>query len=350
MLKKTFILSVVIGSAVAQAFANGVTAHVEQDGFVAIEAENFATQHLDQKRSWHTFSQYNFHHDMQDSDLPHYDDASGGAYIELLPDTRANHHETLVRGENFAEFGGEVAVLSYPVLFETPGTYYIWARAFSTGSEDNGVHFGLNNQWPESSARLQLCDGKDLWTWSSARRVPDNHCGTPNTVSIEVPSAGVHNLMLSMREDGFELDKIILTQDKSFVPQGTAIQPTVSTPSEFPKKQQLKGILQYKRILDAQENFKYVVDKREVGTHQLTLVTLSEKIGQSSFQIMLNGKEVAKFVNPPMQVDNKEIYLSVDGIQLNKNDIVEVKVMPSAHSTNKPTQSLWRALVVGTLR
>ncbi|EWH08803.1 hypothetical protein DS2_15484 [Catenovulum agarivorans DS-2] len=326
--------------------SHAAPSYVEQNGTVVIEAENFAAQHLDNKRRWHIFSQTQFQHKYQDSDLPHFENASRGAYIELLPDTRANHHETLVRGENFAEFGGAVAVLSYPVLFETPGRYYIWARAFSTGSEDNGVHFGLNNQWPESSARLQLCDGKDQWTWSSARRVPENHCGTPNTVTIDVPTAGVHNFMLSMREDGFELDKIILTQDKHFQPNGHSMAETIASQQQFPEKTQLKGILQYKRILDSSENFKYVVDKREVGTHQLTLVTLSQRIGQTSFQILQNGQQIASFTNPKMSVDNKELYLSVDGVSLSKNDIIEVKVQPD--QSGQPTQNLWRALVVGT--
>jgi hypothetical protein len=194
--------------------------HYEVNGAVVIEAEHFAAQHKDEKRQWLIFSESSPAHDYADSDAMHYKDASGGQYIEILPDTRTNHNDTLVRGENFTNIAGKMAILSYPIYFETAGTYYVWARAFSTGSEDNGVHIGINGEWPQSSQRLQLCSGKQKWTWSSAQRIKTNHCGTPNTISIDIPAPGVHNLMISMREDGFELDQLLLTRDTGFTPQG----------------------------------------------------------------------------------------------------------------------------------
>lgn len=202
------------------AHASTVSSYIEINKQVVVEAEDFATQHLADKRRWLVFSNTSVQHPYADSDVAHVKDASGGKYIEILPDTRTNHSETLVRGENFSDQGGQIGVLTYPIYFTHPGRYYIWARAYSTGSEDNGVHFGINGTWPQTSARLQLCTGKHQWTWSSARRVPDNHCGSTNTVYLDVPTAGVHILMVSMREDGFELDKFILTQDQSFKPEG----------------------------------------------------------------------------------------------------------------------------------
>ena len=35
----------------------------------------------------------------------------------------------------------------------------------------------------ESGERMQWCKGKNKWTWSSAQRVEENHCGTPQTIS-----------------------------------------------------------------------------------------------------------------------------------------------------------------------
>lgn len=66
----------------------------------------------------------------------------------------------------------------------TPGAYFIWVRAFSTGPEDNGLHVGVNGEWPESRQRIQLCKGKHEWAWSSAQRVPKNHCGVPQTITL----------------------------------------------------------------------------------------------------------------------------------------------------------------------
>lgn len=199
----------------------------EQKGMVVIEAEHFSSQVQDDVRKWMIFSKDSPSHQLADIDPMHYANASEGKYIEILPDTRTNHNDKLIKGQNFSNMPGKIAVLSYPVKFSTPGKYYVWARAFSTGSEDNGVHIGLNDEWPESSQRLQLCKGKQKWTWSSAQRVKTNHCGVPNTISVTIPTAGVHNIMISMREDGFELDQLLLTQDKSFRPQGIAPQKPV---------------------------------------------------------------------------------------------------------------------------
>lgn len=184
------------------ALSEGAT--IDSDGLVTIEAEDFASQEKDAVRRWVRFDD---------------DSASGGAFLKLLPDTRKTHDDELIRGENFSDVRGAVAVLSYPVIFDQAGRYYIWARAFSTGSEDNSVHFGLNNDWPETAGRMQWCDGKRQWTWSSARRVPDNHCGDALTNWFDVPAAGNYTLNVSMREDGVQLDKIILAKDRSFAPK-----------------------------------------------------------------------------------------------------------------------------------
>jgi hypothetical protein len=39
--------------------------------------------------------------------------------------------------------------------------------------------------------------------------------------TIEVPSAGTHTVNFWMREDGFLMDKIIITSDQAFSPTGT---------------------------------------------------------------------------------------------------------------------------------
>ena len=93
-------------------------------------------------------------------------------------------------------------------------------RAYSTGGEDNGLHLGIDGTWPEESARAQFCSGKNQWTWSSAQRRSSNHCGSPRTVFLTVDTPGEHEVHFSMREDGFELDKVLLVLDESFEPSG----------------------------------------------------------------------------------------------------------------------------------
>jgi hypothetical protein len=72
--------------------------------------------------------------------------AAKNKYIKCLPDTRMTHDDALINGENFSNKPGLLAVLNYKINFSTPGRYYVWARAYSTGSEDNGIHVGLNGE------------------------------------------------------------------------------------------------------------------------------------------------------------------------------------------------------------
>ena len=66
---------------------------------------------------------------------------------------------------------------------------------------------------------MQWCDGKNQWTWSSAQRVPDNHCGVPNTIYLNIDKPGEYIISFSMREDGFELDRWMMTKNSNFKPK-----------------------------------------------------------------------------------------------------------------------------------
>ena len=185
---------------------------------IEIEAENFHfNSNNNSPRQWYIrqAKQHTPFVNIED----HTKNASGGAYIEALPDTRVTHDDTLLRGENFYPTPGAGGIVAYKITVNSPGRYYIWVKAFSSGAEDNGIHVGLDGHWPKSGQRIQLCKGKYNWTWSSAQRVPKNHCGTPNTIYLDIKQAGEHVVMFSMREDGFELDKFVMTKDANITPQ-----------------------------------------------------------------------------------------------------------------------------------
>jgi hypothetical protein len=190
----------------------------EHGGFVFVEAEHFFRQTRAERRAWHLTSGRHTPRVEPDGDPPHVDGASGGAYLEILPDTRRTHDDPLVHGENFSNEPGRLAVLHYKIHFSRAGRYYVWARAYSTGTEDNGLHVGLNGQWPASGRRMQWCEGKDSWRWESRQRTEEEHCGVPHAIFLDVPLPGEHEIQFSMREDGFELDAFILTMDRTFVP------------------------------------------------------------------------------------------------------------------------------------
>ena len=188
----------------------------ETDGLVAVEAENFAIQTETETRKWYITSAMQTPEISPDGDGSHADSASGGAYIEILPDTRRNHSMKLIRGENFSNEPGKLGILVYPVHFNTTGRYYVWVRAYSTGSEDNGIHVGLDGTWPDSGQRLQWCEAKNSWRWESMQRTEAEHCGEPYKIYLDIEQPGLHTIEFSMREDGFEFDKWIMTKDRNF--------------------------------------------------------------------------------------------------------------------------------------
>ncbi|NJK95323.1 MAG: hypothetical protein HC905_10765, partial [Bacteroidales bacterium] len=144
----------------------------ESTGVVAIEAENFFSQTKDDIRKWVIRTGDSKGHSADIAKT-----ASNGAFIEVTPDTRITHDDKLIKGENFSNVAGEMTIVSYKINVVTPGRYYVWVRSYSAGSEDNGVHVGLDGIWPESGQRMQWCEGKNVWTWASKQRTEKNHCG-----------------------------------------------------------------------------------------------------------------------------------------------------------------------------
>lgn len=184
----------------------------EKGGVVAVEAEHFVLQSKDEVRKWYVIDE-SFRSDLEDNDPVHAKSASGGKYLEILPDTRSTHDDKLLHGENFSNAPGKSGVLTYKIFFNTPGKYYVWVRAYSTGTEDNGIHVGLDNEWPESGQRMQWCEGKNQWTWASQRRTQEVHCGEEKLIYLDIKTKGLHTVHFSMREDGFEFDKFVLEQE-----------------------------------------------------------------------------------------------------------------------------------------
>lgn len=190
----------------------------EKKGFVEVEAESYYKQTKCDIRQWYRTSKNESPNIKRDDDEPHYLNASNNGYIEILPDSRVSHDDELIRGENFSDIPGVAAVVHYKVKINTPGRYYVWVRAFATGTEDNGIHVGIDNEWPEHGRKMQWCEGRNQWTWGSKQRTKQEHCGVPKEIYLDIKEAGIHDIQFSMREDGFEFDKFILTSDINYNP------------------------------------------------------------------------------------------------------------------------------------
>ena len=187
----------------------------EKDGLLAVEAEHFFRQTRHDVRAWHLTATDRVPGLKPDGDPAHIAGASGGAYLEALPDTRRTHGDKLVHGQNFQNTAGLMAVLEYKVHVTTPGRYYIWARTHSTGTEDNGLHVGIDGTWPESGQRMQWT-AKNRWFWDSKQRTTKVHTGVPGQLYLDIEKPGEHVIAFSMREDGFEFDRWLMTTDRKF--------------------------------------------------------------------------------------------------------------------------------------
>lgn len=202
-----------IGIALLALLAAAQPPHVE----ITVDAEQYVSQEKDSVRRWQLLTAT--HPAPAGVDATFHPGAWDNAYMKVLPDTRRTHADKLIAGENFSNTPGELAVLHYRVKFPSAGRYYVWVRAYSTGSEDNGIHVGFDGEWPESGRRMQWCEGKNTWRWESKQRTAANHCGEPGKIYLDVASAGWHRVSFSMREDGFEFDRFTLTTNPGFAPQ-----------------------------------------------------------------------------------------------------------------------------------
>ncbi len=185
--------------------------HQQADGIVVIEAEDFDAVDRQHHRKWYRTTVDSAPGVTPDPDPNHAEGASGGTYLEILPDTRVTHADPLVRGVSFTNRPGQCSVLYYPVKIKKPGRYYVWVRMCCTGSEDNGLHVGLDGHWPASGARLQFTGQHGKWQWDSRQRTEQVHTGVLGQIWLDIETPGLHTIMFSMREDGFEFDKFLLT-------------------------------------------------------------------------------------------------------------------------------------------
>ena len=159
-------------------------------------------------------------------------EASGNAYLEALPDRRRNDEEPGTGGLGVTNDKSVSPLLLYDVEFTQTGRYYAWAHAHGKGPAANGLHLGINNEWPRnnlidaSPMRWQFGGG---WRWSQKRRGQMQHSGVKPADGInerdanmwlDIAEPGKYTIYIGMREDGFEIDKFVFTTDPDFVPNG----------------------------------------------------------------------------------------------------------------------------------
>ena len=127
---------------------------------------------------------------------------SGEGAMEAKPNDDVNNNEDFVTLS---------PRLDYTVNFAKAGKYRVWIRGWGRGDSDNSCHVGLDGKAVDSADRIGEFPTEE-WAWLN-----DTHDNEPAV--IEVKEAGVRTLNVWMREDGFILDKILLTRDEKHVPK-----------------------------------------------------------------------------------------------------------------------------------
>ena len=157
------------------------------DGIVSIEAENFDANVSQGGHDWVEVFPSGY---------------SGTAAMQAQPNIETN---------NNSGYESNSPRLDFVVNFVHTGTHYVWLRGIGASGMDDSVHVGLDGTGLASSDRITGFSTN--WTWSQ---------DTMDVVvaTVDVATSGVHTVNVWMREDGFVIDKIVLTTSASYIPSG----------------------------------------------------------------------------------------------------------------------------------
>jgi hypothetical protein len=157
------------------------------DGIVSMEAEHYTNNTPQGGHQWTLVT-------------------SPGGYsdegaLEATPDSGTN------QDTNYASNSPR---LDFLVNFVKTGTHYVWVRGYGKDSAGDSCHAGLDGQEISTCDRIQNFISF-FYTWhKETRDGPD--------ATLNITTAGIHTFNIWMREDGFVIDKIVLTTDISYMP------------------------------------------------------------------------------------------------------------------------------------
>ena len=165
----------------------------DQDGRVVIEAEHYASNTQKNGVAWEERSMSG---------------ASGGVAM-----TTPNQNKSFVDG-----YVSSSPKLTYQVELDSAGLFYVWIRGSSPDGNSDSCHVGMDGLEVSTAKKIAKFETRNTWVWSS--RVEPYSAGVNGRSAISVGQGGAHSLELYLREDGFNVDKIVLTRDPNFIPTG----------------------------------------------------------------------------------------------------------------------------------
>lgn len=159
------------------------------DGLVVMEAERFHAKADQGGHGWSSVAAPSGY--------------AGTGALQATPNNGANVNTGYVTGS---------PRLDFRVNFLKAGTHHVWVRGAGATGSDDSVHVGLDGAASATSDRLSSF--QPGWTWSRATM------DGPSAV-IEVPTAGLHTVNVWMREDGFVIDRLLLSTSAVYGPSGS---------------------------------------------------------------------------------------------------------------------------------
>lgn len=134
--------------------------------------------------------------------------ASGAQTWEVLGDNSASGDFAIVAGaENIGENHGTDLTgprVDYDIEFATTGTYRVYVRMLGPDPASDSIQAGLNGVSVTNVSGSTGITASDTWEWKDdVNRGPSNF-----TVVVDTP--GVHTFNMWMREDGVQVDKVVL--------------------------------------------------------------------------------------------------------------------------------------------
>ena len=118
--------------------------------------------------------------------------------------------------DGFIDNGVVSPHLDYDCEFVKSGTHYVWLRMRYLAGDADTAHVGIDGMSNVTARRVDApTSAEGAWQWSNLEQFDGD-----GPAMIDIPSVGMHTVNLYVREDGIQIDKIVLTTDPNFMPYG----------------------------------------------------------------------------------------------------------------------------------
>jgi len=97
----------------------------------------------------------------------------------------------------------------YSVQLTTPGTYTVWLRGYPANAAGDSVYVGTKNQ---KVGVTGFAPGQ--WSWAKL------NLSSGAATTLPLTTTGLVTVGLWMREDGLQIDRVLLTTDTNYIPTG----------------------------------------------------------------------------------------------------------------------------------